>query len=136
MRRSTWFAVLLTALVLAGGGLVTPRAPAALSEALAQAGPAAVRLLLGSGWLAARIAVLEWTPLATAAALGAAAAAALAVLAALLARRPRRPPRHAVRRLARRGRSVAAVARRTGLAQDAVRSLLRTARPRPEHRPC
>lgn len=52
------------------------------------------------------------------------AAGSLLLGAALLVRRTRRPAAEVATRLARRGRPVPVIARRTGLAQDAVRDLL------------
>jgi hypothetical protein len=52
------------------------------------------------------------------------AAGSLLLATALLVRRLRRPAAEVATRLARRGRPVPVIARRTGLAQDAVRDLL------------
>jgi hypothetical protein len=51
-----------------------------------------------------------------------------AAIVALLRRASRHGPHRAVTRLAQRGRGSAAIARRTHLAQDAVRSVLRARR--------
>jgi hypothetical protein len=95
---------------------------------------------LPAAWRARTVAGLETSARAAASALTAAAgrlpppdphAAQIALAAAsmllglgLLVRRQRRPAAEVATRLARRGRPVAAIARHTGLAQDAVRDLL------------
>lgn len=130
MRRKLWTAVLVTTLLLVIAGTLPARLP---SSWLVAAG-SAVRDDVAAR-LPAVLAQLE-TPAVALAASALLAASAGALFALALVRR-RRGSFRIVTREVRGGRSIARVARRTRLAQDAVRTLLhpgRAARPRPRHR--
>jgi hypothetical protein len=121
-RRRLWSLVALVCAALVLPGLVS-RLPADLAAArVASDLWAAARMGLtrlpapSAGWLPPASAT--WFP----ALLVAAGCLVLAITLVLVARRGGMP--HRVRRLSRRGLSVAAIARRTGLAQDAIRDLL------------
>lgn len=143
MKRSTWSAVLATVLVLAAAGTLprlfgggAPLGRAVVAWVAHAAEGAEARLVV-----AALVARAEWSephavPVPSPAAWGAALAGIAVLSAAALARkrtrRRRGPgrPAHRVRRalgLAREGRDAASIARELGLAQDAVRALLRPA---------
>jgi hypothetical protein len=112
MRRTTWLAVLTTALFLAVAGnaaLVTQIPWSTISSSEAE-----VREHV-SGWLGTLSRVIRPMDLI----IGILAAAS--ILAAVSPKIRRRCP---VRHLARKGRSTAEISRQTYLAQDAVRSLL------------
>ncbi len=115
MRRSLWLKVLLITLVLAGAGALAPQRHAL------RAGRA-----VAAGWLSSRVAPV--LPLARGPAGWGLGVAILAVLSgwtfALGIRPGRRDPLRLVLREVRGGRDAAYLARRTGLAQDALRLLL------------
>ncbi len=147
MKRSTWSAVLVTVLVLAAAGTLprlsghgVPLARAAAAWAAHAAEGAGARVVVG-----VLVARAEWSgvrgvtvapPPAWAGGLSGIAVLLAGALAWGRTRRRRRPagrPAHRVRRalvMARDGRDAASIARELGLAQDAVRALLRPAPPR------
>lgn len=144
MSRKLWTAVLVTVLLMILGGSLPGRVPASWLAAGSAAWEGVVARVpewrtgaasAGSALadeVVARLPALERglrSPEALVAGAGFLAVLAGACLALTLAGR-RRDPFRTVVRLAGRGRPVASVARRTRLAQDAVRTLLRPDRPR------
>lgn len=118
MRRTTWLAVTITAVVLAGAGWLSRPAPWR-GEALARTERVALALALEADAAAARVP----TPVAAGITLG-----ALAALLGLAIASRMRGGRHAAIGMLRRRRPVARIARRTRLAQDAVRFLAKAER--------
>jgi hypothetical protein len=129
MKPTIWTPVLITGLVLGLAGL--PRsmwrtAAVQVDRWRAVTGPVVERLFheggeaLRVGMATAQRTEAVWGPI------GAALLAVVPLSAAfLLATRARRPVQRRVLDLARRGHHPADIARRTGLAQDAVRSVLK-----------
>jgi hypothetical protein len=114
MNRSTWSAVLVTAVVLAGAGIAS-RMSWQDVFALARRGGSLLEALRAA-----------WLSLAFPARAAAGAGVGLGCAAALLVAGHRRRPRRLAVRLLRRGGGTARIARRTRMAQDALRLLLRS----------
>lgn len=114
-RRRLWSLTALACLVLALPGLPS-----------GWWAPASGRLMasLDAVWAALQLAGSRLPPPDPRAVQVAVAVAAIVMGLGLVVRRQRRPAAAMATALARRGRSVPAIARRTGLAQDAVRDLL------------
>lgn len=113
MRRTTWLAVLVTALLLAVAGntaFVTQIPWSKIAQLASEVGEHV------SSWVGSLLRVIRPIDLT----IGVLAATSILATVFFEVRRRRCPVRH----LARKGRSTAEIARRTYLAQDAVRSLL------------
>ena len=114
MSRSTWSAVLVTAIVLAGAGIASRMSWQDVA-ALARQGGSLLETLRAA-----------WLSLGSPARAAVAAGAGLAFAAALLAAGRGASPRRVAIRMLRRGGGTPRIARRTRMAQDALRILLRS----------